>query len=68
MCSIVASRVGSCTRSTLGVRRSTFDVRREALLLPAGIKSDEKRWYRRAIRRAETIWERHLEPLEEHDG
>ena len=50
------------------VRRDAFDVRRETLLLLAGIKSDEKRWYRRAIRRAETIWERHLEPLEEHDG
>lgn len=45
-----------------------FDARREALLLLAGIKSDHKRWYRRAIHAAERIWERHLEQLEEHDG
>ena len=80
MCSIVASRIGlrvqhrgqprigPYTRSTCGVKCEACGVRRKVLLLLAGIKSDEKRRYRRAIRRAETIWERHLEQLEEHDG
>ncbi len=45
-----------------------FDPRREALLLLGGIKGGGRRWYRRALRTAESIWERHLEQLEERDG
>jgi hypothetical protein len=45
-----------------------FDPWREALLLLNGDKSGSKRWYRRAIRAAERVWERHLAQLEEPDG
>ena len=45
-----------------------FDPKREALLLVGGMKSGGRRWYRRALRAAERIWQRHLEQLEEHRG
>ncbi len=41
-----------------------FDPKREALLLLGGDKGDDKRFYERAIRRAEQLWEGHLEDLE----
>ena len=45
-----------------------FDPRREALLLVAGDERGSERWYRRTIRVAERIWERHLAQREEPDG
>ena len=45
-----------------------FDPAREALLLLGGNKSGDKRWYRKAIPRAEAIFVRHLEDLEGQDG
>jgi hypothetical protein len=45
-----------------------FDPRREALLLLGGNKAGDKRWYRKAIPRAEAIIARHLEELEDQDG
>ncbi len=46
-----------------------FDRRREALLLLGGTKAGDGRWYRRAIPRAEAIYARHLEDLEDdHRG
>ena len=47
-----------------------FDPKREALLLIGGNKAGDKRWYKRMIPIAETIFERHLEILEkgEDDG
>jgi hypothetical protein len=44
-----------------------FDPKREALLLLGGDKGDDKRFYERAIPRAERLWEAHLAELEE-DG
>jgi len=44
-----------------------FDPNREALLLLGGDKGDDKRFYERAIPRAEQTWEAHLEDLEK-DG
>jgi hypothetical protein len=40
-----------------------FDSRREALLLLGGDKGADKRFYERAIPRAERLWEEHLEDL-----
>ena len=37
-----------------------FDPKREALLLLGGDKGDDKRFYERAIPRAEQLWEAHL--------
>lgn len=46
-----------------------FDPRREALLLVGGTKAGDGRWYRKAIPRAEAIYARHLEALEDdHRG
>lgn len=42
-----------------------FDPKREALLLLGGNKAGDKRWYRKAIPRAEAIYARHLEELED---
>jgi hypothetical protein len=41
-----------------------FDPRREALLLLGGDKGDDKRFYERAIARAEHLWEAHLAKIE----
>ncbi len=41
-----------------------FDPKREALLLLGGDKGDDKRFYQRAVPRAEQLWEAHLEELE----
>ncbi len=40
-----------------------FDPKREALLLLGGDKGTEKRFYARAIPRAEQIWEEHLKDV-----
>ena len=40
-----------------------FDPERQALLLVGGNKAGDKRWYKRMIPLAETIFERHLETL-----
>lgn len=40
-----------------------FDPKREALLLIGGDKGNDKRFYERAIPRAEQLWEGHLEDL-----
>lgn len=40
-----------------------FDPKREALLLVGGDKGDDKRFYERAIPKAEQLWEAHLEDL-----
>ncbi len=40
-----------------------FDPKREALLLLGGDKGDDKRFYERAIPRAEQLWEAHIEDL-----
>jgi hypothetical protein len=40
-----------------------FDPTRQALLLIGGNKAGDKRWYKRMIPLAETIFERHLEGL-----
>lgn len=42
-----------------------FDPKREALLLLGGNKASNKRWYRKAILRAEAVYARHLEELED---
>ncbi len=42
-----------------------FDPKREALLLIGGNKAGDKRWYKRMIPSAETIFEHHLKTLEE---
>lgn len=44
-----------------------FDSKREALLILGGNKASNKRWYSKAISRAETIYARHSEELEEHN-
>ncbi len=41
-----------------------FDPKREALLLIGGDKGSDKRFYERAIPKAEQLWEAHLEHLE----
>ena len=41
-----------------------FDPKREALLLLGGDKGDDKRFYERAIPRAEQLWEAHLAEIE----
>jgi hypothetical protein len=41
-----------------------FDPEREALLLIGGDKGHDKRFYERAIPRAEQLWEAHLKHLE----
>jgi hypothetical protein len=41
-----------------------FDPKREALLLLGGDKGDDKRFYERAIPRAEQLWEAHLAAIE----
>jgi hypothetical protein len=41
-----------------------FDPEREALLLIGGEKGNDKRFYERAIPKAERLWEAHLEQLE----
>lgn len=45
-----------------------FDPEREALLLLDGNKASDKRWYRKAIPRAEAIYARHIEELEDQNG
>ena len=40
-----------------------FDPRREAVVLLGGNKAKEASFYRRAIARAETLWEAHLQEL-----
>jgi len=45
-----------------------FDPRREALLLLAGNKAGDKRWYRKNIPRVEEIFARHLKELEADNG
>ncbi len=47
-----------------------FDPERQALLLIGGNKAGDKRWYKRMIPLAETIFERHLATLakEGNDG
>ncbi len=40
-----------------------FDPKREALLLLGGDKGNDKRFYDRAIPKAEQLWEAHLEYL-----
>jgi len=40
-----------------------FDPRREALLLLGGDKGADKRFYERAIPRAEQLWEEHLQDV-----
>lgn len=45
-----------------------FDPKREALLLLGGNKAGDKRWYRREIPRAEAIFARYLEELEDQSG
>lgn len=45
-----------------------FDPEREALLLLGGNKAGDKRWYRKAIPRAEAIYARHIEELEDQNG
>ncbi len=40
-----------------------FDPRRVAVLLTGGIKSDDARWYRRMIRRADHLFRTHLGEL-----
>lgn len=42
-----------------------FDPKRQALLLIGGNKAGDKRWYKRMMPLAETIFERHLETLAE---
>lgn len=42
-----------------------FDPKRQALLLIGGNKAGDKRWYKRMIPLAETIFERHLKTLAE---
>jgi len=44
-----------------------FDPRREALLLLGGSKGEDKRFYSRAIARAERLWEDHLAALAAED-
>ncbi len=44
-----------------------FDPKREALLLIGGDKGNDKRFYERAIPRAEQLWEAHLEHLDKED-
>ncbi len=41
-----------------------FDPKREALLLVAGDKTGDKRWYDKMIPLAEAIFEKHLETLD----
>jgi hypothetical protein len=41
-----------------------FDPRREALLLLGGDKGDDKRFYERAIAKAEQLWDAHLAQIE----
>ena len=45
-----------------------FDPKREALLLLAGKKSGDKRWYKKNIPRAEEIFARHLAELGAGNG
>lgn len=45
-----------------------FDPKREALLLLAGNKGGDKRWYQKNIPRAEAIFARHLAELEAGNG
>ncbi len=45
-----------------------FDPKREALLLIGGNKAGDKRWYKRMIPLAETIFERHLASLEKENN
>jgi len=45
-----------------------FDPKRDALLLLGGNKAGDKRWYRKAIPRAEAIFARHLEELEDQSA
>lgn len=44
-----------------------FDPKREALLLIGGNKTGNKRWYKKMIPIAETIFKAHLEALEQKD-
>jgi hypothetical protein len=41
-----------------------FDPRREALLLLAGNKAGDKRWYEKMIPLAENLFQKHLENLD----
>ena len=45
-----------------------FDPMRQALLLLAGNKGGDKRWYKKNIPRAEAIFARHLAELEDSNG
>jgi len=45
-----------------------FDPKREALLLLAGNKGGDKRWYQKNIPRAEAIFARHRAELEAGNG
>lgn len=44
-----------------------FDPLRQALLLVAGNKAGDKKWYTRMIPRAEALFEAHLKALEEEE-
>ena len=44
-----------------------FDPKREALLLLGGNKATDKRWYTRAIKQAERIFEAHLKALDKEE-
>lgn len=45
-----------------------FDPKRQAILLTGGNKASDKRWYERAIRQAERIFEAHLAALDEEEA
>ncbi len=45
-----------------------FDPNREAILLIGGEKTGDDRFYKRMIRRADSLYERYLDDLEQEDA
>jgi len=43
-----------------------FDPRRIVILLIGGDKTGDKRWYKKFIRKADALYDKHLAELEEH--